>query len=77
MVINFSLNPSTVLYKKYEVTPNPAKTMIVQMILADLDCVSLIYENPWIDVEEKKLFTSPQRPLMIINFTVFRKRRGN
>ena len=37
VVTYFSLKPSTVSYKKYEATPNPAKTMMVQMILVDLD----------------------------------------
>ena len=42
VITYLSLNPSTVWYKKYEVTPNPARTMIVQMILVDLDWVSLM-----------------------------------
>ena len=65
VVTYFSLNPSIVLYKKYVATPNPAMTMIVHMILVDLDWVLLTYENPWIDVEEKKSFTSLQRPLIL------------
>ena len=37
VLTNFVPKPSTVLYKKYDVIPNPAKTMSVQVILVDLD----------------------------------------
>ena len=39
VVTGFSVNPSTVPYKKYTANTNPAKTIIVQMSLVDFDCV--------------------------------------
>ena len=36
VITYLSLNPSTLLYKMYDDTPKPAKTIRVQMILVDL-----------------------------------------